>query len=143
MKTTEVPNEPALSRNNSSRSASSRNNNSRPASRKNNGNNEINRFGVGENNVEHAKKLGKLKSKKTSKSRNSAKSRKKLSKSKNSTNFNTTEVGPKFLIPNARTIFNHLQLAFIEALILQHFNPEYYIWIETDASSFAIGGVLS
>ena len=63
-------------------------------------------------------KSGKSKSEKTSKSRNLAKSRKKSSKSGNSTNFNTTEDGPKFLTPDARTAFNHLRLTFIEVPIL-------------------------
>ena len=74
--------------------------------------------------VEHAKKSGKLaksgklKSEKTSKSQKLAKSRIKLSKSGNSTNFDVTENEPKFLTPNAKTTFNHLWLAFIEAPIL-------------------------
>ena len=63
-------------------------------------------------------KSGKSKSEKTSKSRNSAKSGKKLSKSGNSTNFDATKDGPKFLTPDARTAFNHIWLAFTEAPIL-------------------------
>ena len=63
-------------------------------------------------------KSEKSKSKKTSKSQNLAKLGKKLSKSGNSTNFNATEDEPKFLIPDAKTAFNCLQLAFIEAPIL-------------------------
>ena len=110
---------------------------------------EVDRFGVGGNGVKHAKKSGKLskseksKSEKTSKSRNLAKSGKKLSKSGNSTNFDTTEDRSKFLTPGARTAFNCLRLAFTEALILQHFDPEYHIWIEIDISGYAIGGILS
>ena len=83
--------------------------------------------------MEHAKKSEKLskprklKREKTSKSRNLAKSGKKLSKNKNLTNFNATEDEPKFLTPDARTIFNRLRLAFIEAPILQHFDPKCYI----------------
>ena len=50
---------------------------------------------------------------------------------------------PNFLTPDAKKAFNHLRLAFIEAPILQHFNPESHIRIETDASGYAIGGVLS
>ena len=85
---------------------------------------EVDRFGISGNGVEHAKKLGKLsksgksKSKKMSKSRNSAKSEKKLSKSGNSTNFDVTEDGPKFLTPDTKTAFNRLRLAFTEASIL-------------------------
>ena len=72
-------------------------------------------------------KSGKLRRKKTFKSQNLAKPEKKLSKSENSTNFDATEDRPKFLTPNARTAFNHLWLAFIEAPILQYFDPECYI----------------
>ena len=50
---------------------------------------------------------------------------------------------PNFLTPNAKKAFNHLRLAFIEAPILRYFDPESHIRIETDASSYAIGGVLS
>ena len=88
-------------------------------------------------------KSGKLKGEKTSKSWNSAKSGKKLSKSGNSTNFDAMEDGPKFLTPDARTAFNRLRLAFTEAPILRHFDPECHIRIETDALGYAIGGVLS
>ena len=50
---------------------------------------------------------------------------------------------PNFLIPNAKKAFNYLWLAFIKALIVQHFNSESYIWIETDTSSYVISGVLN
>ena len=88
-------------------------------------------------------KSRKSKSKKMSKSRNLAKSGKKSSKRGNSTNFDATEDRPKFLTPNARTAFNCLRLAFTEAPILWHFDPECYIWIETDALGYAIGGMLN
>ena len=123
----------ALSRNNSSKLASSKNNNSRPVFGKNNGNSEVDRFGVGGNGIKHAKnsrklsKSGKLKSKKTFKSQNLAKLDKKLSKSGNLTNFDATKDKPKFLTPNTRTAFNYLRLAFTEALILWHFDPECHI----------------
>ena len=113
------------------------------------GNNEVNGFGDGGNGVEHTKKLGKLsksgklKSEKTFKSWNSAKSGKKLSKSGNSTNFNAIKDGPKFLTPNTRIAFNHLWLAFTEALILWLFDPECHIQIKTDALGYAIGRVLN
>ena len=64
--------------------------------------------------MEYTKKLGKLsklrklKGEKTSKSQNLAKSRKELLKIGNLTNFNATEVGPKFLISNTRTVFDRL-----------------------------------
>ena len=48
-----------------------------------------------------------------------------------------------FLIPDAKIAFNRLRLAFIKALIFQHFDLECYIWIETYALDFAIGEVLS
>ena len=50
---------------------------------------------------------------------------------------------PHFLISDAKKAFNHLKLAFIEAQILQHFDPESHVRIETNASSYAIGGILS
>ena len=92
-------------------------------------------------------KTGRSKSQKSSKSGNSegkksAKS-KKLSKSGNSPNFDAKKAGLSFLTPGAREAFNHLRLAFTEAPILRHFDPECHIRIETDASGYAIGGVLS
>ncbi len=36
-----------------------------------------------------------------------------------------------------------MRQAFVEAPILNHFDPEHYIQIETDASSYTIGGILS
>ena len=50
---------------------------------------------------------------------------------------------PNFLTSNAKKTFNHLRLAFIEAPILQHFDLKSHIRIETDASSYAIGRILS
>ena len=50
---------------------------------------------------------------------------------------------PNFLTPDAKKTFNHLRLVFIKAPILQHFDLESHIRIETDASSYAIGRVLS
>ena len=48
-----------------------------------------------------------------------------------------------FLTPDAKKAFNHLQLAFIKTSILRHFDLKNYIQIETDASNYAIGGVLN
>ena len=48
-----------------------------------------------------------------------------------------------YLTPAAKKAFDQLRQAFTEALILQHFNLKQYIWVETDASGYAIGGVLS
>ena len=50
---------------------------------------------------------------------------------------------PNFLTLDAKEIFNHLKLAFIKAPILQHFDLKSHIRIETDASDYSIGGVLS
>ena len=137
LKTIGLPDEPAPSRNDDSRSALSRNNNNRPASKKNDGNGEVNEVDVGGNGVERAKK-----SEKTSKSRKLSKSRKKSPKSGNSTNSDAMEKGPKFLTLDVRTAFNRLRLAFTKAPILWHFDPECHIWIEIDVSGYAIDGVL-
>ena len=115
------------------------NDNNRPASGRNDNNGEAEEFGGG---MECAKKSGKLKSQKTSKSQKLAKS-KKQSKSGNLPNFVATEASPSFLTPEARAAFNHLWLAFTKTPILWHFDPECHIRIKTDASSYAIGGVLS
>ena len=48
-----------------------------------------------------------------------------------------------FLTPEAKLSFSQLREAFTKAPILYHFNPERYIRIETDASAYAIGGILS
>ena len=47
-----------------------------------------------------------------------------------------------FLTPDAKKTFNHLRLSFIKALILGHFDLESHIWIETDASGYAISEML-
>ena len=60
-------------------------------------------------------------------------SNKKSSKSKNSA----------FLTADAKQAFTRLRQAFTEAPILSHFDPERHIRIQTDASGYAIGGVLS
>ena len=49
----------------------------------------------------------------------------------------------KFLRPKAKLVFLRLRQAFTKAPILNHFDPECYIWIETDASGYTIGGILS
>ena len=50
---------------------------------------------------------------------------------------------PSFLTPKTRAAFNRLWLAFTEAQIIWHFDPECHIQIETDVLGYAIGGVLS
>ena len=48
-----------------------------------------------------------------------------------------------FLIFNAKKAINYLWLVFIKAPILQYFDLESYIRIETDGSGYIIDGVLS
>ncbi len=48
-----------------------------------------------------------------------------------------------FFSVDAKRAFTKLRQAFIEAPILNHFDPEYHIQIEMDASGYAIGGILS
>ncbi len=48
-----------------------------------------------------------------------------------------------FLISEARKAFTKLSWAFVEAPILNHFDSERHIQIETDVSGYAIGGILS
>ena len=50
---------------------------------------------------------------------------------------------PTFLTSGTREAFNQLRQAFTKAPIFRHFDPKCHIRIETNASSFAIGGVLS
>ena len=50
---------------------------------------------------------------------------------------------PSFLTPDARRAFTQLRQAFTEAPILRHFDPERHIRIETDVSSYTIGGIPS
>ena len=69
----------------------------------------------------------------------------KNNKSRNSTYMpNIGATGePNFLTSDAKKAFNHLRLAFIKAPIFQHFDLESHIRIQTDASGYAIDGVLS
>ena len=48
-----------------------------------------------------------------------------------------------FFTPGAKLAFTELRQAFFKAPILHHFDSDRYIRIETDASGYAIGGVLS
>ena len=48
-----------------------------------------------------------------------------------------------YLTPDAKQAFTQLRQAFTEAPILRHFDPECHMRIETDASGYAIGRVLS
>ena len=91
------------------------------------------------NKSEKSIKLAKSQKSSISKSEKS----KKPLKSGNSPNFDATEIGSSFLTPGARETFNCLQLAFTEAPILWHFDPECHIQIETDTLGYAIGDMLS
>jgi hypothetical protein len=44
---------------------------------------------------------------------------------------------------DANLAFRKLKKAFTEAPILQHFNPHKPIILQTDASSFAIAGIIN
>ncbi len=48
-----------------------------------------------------------------------------------------------FLTFGVKKVFTKLRQAFVEAPILNHFDPEHYIQIKTDVSGYAIGGILS
>lgn len=48
-----------------------------------------------------------------------------------------------FLTLEARLAFNQLRQTFIKALILQYFDVECYIWIETNAFGYTISSVLN
>ncbi len=48
-----------------------------------------------------------------------------------------------FLTSEDRKAFTKLRQAFVEVPILNHFDPECHIRIETDTSSYAISGILS
>ena len=58
-------------------------------------------------------------------------------------NSRNREAGMGFLILKARLAFIQLRQPFVKAPILHYFDPENHIWIETDASNYTIGGVLS
>ena len=50
---------------------------------------------------------------------------------------------PGFLTFNARQVFSQLKQVFIKASILRHFDTKHHIRIDSDASGYAISGVLS
>lgn len=72
-------------------------------------------------------------------------SNKKLSKSRKSTIPGNSAVIEelKFLIFDAKEVFNLLWQAFTKVPIFQYFDLECYIWIKTNASGYVIGVVLS
>ena len=55
----------------------------------------------------------------------------------------TKEAGTGFFTPKARLAFTQLRQTFVEAPIFHHFDSKSHIRIETDASGYAIGGILS
>ena len=66
-----------------------------------------------------------------------------VKKVQNSSKSKKTIRSLDFFTPGAKLAFTKLRQAFIKALILYHFDPEYHIRIETDVSGYTIGGVLS
>ncbi len=64
-------------------------------------------------------------------------------KSKASRDKNFSSQSESFLTFKARNAFTKLRQAFIEAPILNHFNPKCHIQIETDTSDYAFGGIFS
>ena len=66
----------------------------------------------------------------------------KTSKSKNPFKFKKM-VESDFLTSKARLAFTKLRQAFIKAPILYQFDSKHHIRVETNASGYAIGGVLS
>ena len=64
----------------------------------------------------------------------------KTSKSKNLSKSKKT-IGLDFFTPGAKLAFTKLRQALLKTSILRHFDSEHYIWIETDVSGYAIGGV--
>ena len=67
----------------------------------------------------------------------------KLSKSKNSSKSKKTIRSSDFFTPGAKLAFTELRQAFLKTPILHYFDLEHHIRIETDASDYTIGGVLS
>ena len=67
----------------------------------------------------------------------------KMTKSKNLSKSKKAVRPLDFLTPGAKLAFTKLRQAFLKAPILYHFDLERHIRIETDASGYAIGGVLS
>ena len=53
------------------------------------------------------------------------------------------KTGPYDMTPEVRMVFSKLKAAFVTTPVLQHFDPAKLICLETDASEFAIAGILS
>lgn len=56
---------------------------------------------------------------------------------------NSQKFGTEFLILRAKLAFSNFRQAFSKTPTLHHFDPEYYIWIETYVSSYTIDGIFS
>ena len=52
-------------------------------------------------------------------------------------------VNSSFLTSETKPVFSWLRQAITKAPILHHFDLERHIWIETNASGYAIGSILS
>ena len=52
-------------------------------------------------------------------------------------------IGSDFFTPGTKLAFTKLRQTFLKAPILHHFDSERHIRIDTDASGYAISGVLS
>ena len=73
----------------------------------------------------------------------------KMVKSKNSIHVKKAEISrvknlgqsDTFVIANAKKAFTKLRQMFIKALILNYFDPEHHIQIETDVSGYTIGEI--
>jgi RNase H-like domain found in reverse transcriptase len=66
-----------------------------------------------------------------------------LPKNKTKRRAKQAEAVGEFPIAEARGSFESLKVAFTELVTLHHFNPERLIRLETDASEYAISGILS
>ena len=64
-------------------------------------------------------------------------------KVQNLSKFKKTVRSSDFFTSKAKLAFTKLRQAFFKAPIFYHFDLEYHIWIETNVSCYAIGGVLS
>lgn len=56
---------------------------------------------------------------------------------------NLTVRAMRFLTSKARVAFTQLKQVFTKAIILQHFDPKYYIRIKTNVSNYTISEFLS
>ncbi len=82
---------------------------------------------------------GQLKGQETAKSKNWIRAEK--SEASRAKDFSSQS--GSFLTSKARKTFTNLKQEFVEAPILNHFDPECHIRIETDTSSYAIGEIFS